>query len=120
MKCPTNCSEFKIIFLMNIILLQHNFRTCKRIQNAEPHRSFLFNFVIAELFAGLVQYAQPDSIKNDCDLLASYSGTALDKLIAYIRAQYDPDCIDDYDTFIQTYTSIGTTNDMCKDYIYFS
>ncbi|KAI4464559.1 protease s28 pro-x carboxypeptidase-related [Holotrichia oblita] len=98
--------------------MSEKLQTCNRIQTAEPHRSFLFNFVIAELFAGLVQYAQPDSIQNDCDLLASFSGTALDKLIGYIRTQYDPDCIDDYDTFIQTYTAIGTTNDMWRPWLY--
>lgn len=89
-------------------------RTCTRIQNSEPHRSFLFNFVIAEIFAELVQYARTDSILNDCNRIASYSGSSLDKLVAYIRSEYDSDCIDDYDAFVETYSAIENTNDMCR------
>ncbi|GJQ84562.1 hypothetical protein Trydic_g226 [Trypoxylus dichotomus] len=110
--------ELKLTTEDGIDEMSEKLRTCNRIQNEEPHRSFFFNFVIAELFAGLVQYARPGSIQADCHLLISYPGTALDKLTAYIREQYDPDCIDDYDSFVETHSNVETTNDMWRSWLY--
>ncbi|GJQ77977.1 hypothetical protein Trydic_g2338 [Trypoxylus dichotomus] len=92
--------------------------TCTTIQNIEPFRSFLFNIAIAEIFAGLVQYAGPTSIQDDCDQLLGYSGDSLDKLIEYIRAYYGNDCIDDYDEFISQYSAVENTNDAWRPWLY--
>lgn len=71
--------------------------------------------VIAEIFAGLVQYASATSIQNDCNRIAGYEGSALDKLVAYVRAAYGTNCIDDYDDFIVEYgVNINNTNDACE------
>lgn len=92
--------------------------TCTPIQNKEPFRSFLFNIVIAEIFAGLVQYAGPTSIQDDCNQLLGYAGDSLDKLIAYVRAYYGNDCIGDYDEFIRLYSAVENTNDAWRPWLY--
>ncbi|XP_022905145.2 putative serine protease K12H4.7 [Onthophagus taurus] len=92
---------------------------CNTLKNEEPHRSFFFNMIIAETFAGLVQYAGQYSIQNDCDKLMGFDGDALNKLIGYIKDNYkDVSCIGDYDEFIETYSSHETSNDIYRQWIY--
>ncbi|GJQ77978.1 hypothetical protein Trydic_g2339 [Trypoxylus dichotomus] len=97
--------------------MSEKLRTCTLIQNKEPFRSFLFN-AIAGFFAGLVQYARPTSIRDDCNRLLGYSGDSLDKLIAYVRAPYNDECIDDYDAFIRQYSAVENTDDSQRSWTY--
>ncbi|KAK9693693.1 Serine carboxypeptidase S28 [Popillia japonica] len=98
--------------------MSQRLETCTTIQNVEPYRSFLFNIAIAEIFAGLVQYAGQTSIQDDCNLLLGFNGTSLDKLIGYVRDYYGNDCIDDYAEFIRMYSAVENTNDAWRPWLY--
>lgn len=86
--------------------------TCSLVQNTEPYRAFFFN-TIAEIFAGLVQYANVGEIARHCEQISSYNGSSLEKLAQYSRTQTS-DCMGLYDEFLDEYANTNLTTKACK------
>lgn len=86
--------------------------TCSPVQNTEPHRAFFFN-TIAEIFAGLVQYATVGQIPSHCEQISGYNGSSLEKLAAYARSEVNG-CMGLYDEFLAEYASTALTTNACK------
>ncbi|XP_017778055.1 PREDICTED: putative serine protease K12H4.7 [Nicrophorus vespilloides] len=91
--------------------------TCTPIRTEEPYRAYLFSS-IGGIFAGIVQYAYIGQIKNECNQLLRNSGSPLEKLSSYVRAQYGGDCVGDYDEFLEYYAIDNITEYIHRQWYY--
>ncbi|XP_025829710.1 putative serine protease K12H4.7 [Agrilus planipennis] len=115
---PLNAKEdFFGKFNYLIIYLLFYFRTCQPVNNTQPSRAFFFN-TIAEVFAGLVQYARPGEIESACFQIENTTGSNAEKLASYIRTEYIGECMGLYDEFLQMYTSPNITSDEYRQWYY--
>lgn len=94
-------------------LLLSLYSTCDTITNEDPDRAFFFNS-IAEVFAGLVQYAAVGELETECQKLINYEGNSLEKLAQYVVDDLNGNCLGTYDDFLALYASTNLTTGICK------